>query len=36
MITEAVRYSREELHDPPEIRDWVWTNDSSNALDSRY
>jgi xylulose-5-phosphate/fructose-6-phosphate phosphoketolase len=25
MITDAVRHSREQLEDPPEIRDWVWT-----------
>ena len=31
MITEAVRYSREELQDPPEIRDWVWTDLSGHA-----
>lgn len=25
MITDAVRHSREQLEDPPEIRNWVWT-----------
>jgi len=31
MITDSVRYSREELQDPPEIRDWVWTDVSGHA-----
>ncbi len=26
-IDAAVRYSREHFADPPEIQDWVWTND---------
>jgi xylulose-5-phosphate/fructose-6-phosphate phosphoketolase len=26
MIGDAVRYSREQLQDPAEIRDWVWTD----------
>ena len=25
MIAEALRYSREHFHDPPEIRDWMWS-----------
>ena len=36
MINDAVRYSREELQDPPEIRDWVWTVESGTASESRY
>ena len=36
MIADAVRYSRDELQDAPEIRDWVWTVDSGNTSDSRY
>jgi hypothetical protein len=31
MITDAVRYSREQLQDPPEIRDWVWTRETGRA-----
>jgi xylulose-5-phosphate/fructose-6-phosphate phosphoketolase len=31
MITEAVRHSREQLEDPPEIRDWVWTAESGHT-----
>jgi xylulose-5-phosphate/fructose-6-phosphate phosphoketolase len=27
LIDSAVRYSREHFQDPPEIRDWVWTDD---------
>jgi xylulose-5-phosphate/fructose-6-phosphate phosphoketolase len=32
MITDAVRYSREQLQDSPEIRDWVWTEESGQQL----
>ena len=35
MVTNAVRYSRAELQDPPEIRDWVWTVESDGASDGR-
>jgi xylulose-5-phosphate/fructose-6-phosphate phosphoketolase len=28
-IQKAVEYAYEHLEDPPEIRDWVWTDDSS-------
>ena len=31
MVTDAVRYSREQLQDPPEIRDWVWTRETGRA-----
>jgi xylulose-5-phosphate/fructose-6-phosphate phosphoketolase len=31
MIADAVRYSRDELQDPPEIRDWVWSNETGHA-----
>jgi xylulose-5-phosphate/fructose-6-phosphate phosphoketolase len=31
MIADAVRYSREQLQDPPEIRDWVWADVSGHA-----
>jgi xylulose-5-phosphate/fructose-6-phosphate phosphoketolase len=24
LISKAVAYTRENLHDPPEIRDWTW------------
>jgi len=36
MIADTVRYSRDELQDPPEIRDWVWTVGNGNAADRRY
>jgi xylulose-5-phosphate/fructose-6-phosphate phosphoketolase len=26
-ITESVAYAHDHLEDPPEIRDWVWTDD---------
>jgi len=25
-IEESVRYAHEHMEDPPEIRDWVWTD----------
>ena len=31
MIADAVRYSRDQLQDPPEIRDWVWTVETGHA-----
>lgn len=31
MIADAVRYSRDQLQDPPEIRDWVWTGETGHA-----
>jgi len=31
MIADAVRYSRDQLQDPPEIRDWVWTGEMGHA-----
>lgn len=31
MIADAVRYSRDQLQDPPEIRDWVWTGETALA-----
>ena len=31
MIADAVHYSRDQLQDPPEIRDWVWTRETGNA-----
>jgi xylulose-5-phosphate/fructose-6-phosphate phosphoketolase len=31
MITDAVRHSRDQLQDPPEIRDWVWTGETARA-----
>ena len=31
MITDSVRYSRDQLQDPPEIRDWVWTTEAGHT-----
>jgi xylulose-5-phosphate/fructose-6-phosphate phosphoketolase len=31
LIAEAVAYSRANFQDPPEIRDWVWTNQHLNV-----
>lgn len=31
MIADAVRYSRDQLQDPPEIRDWAWTGETGHA-----
>jgi xylulose-5-phosphate/fructose-6-phosphate phosphoketolase len=27
MTVDASRYARERLEDPPEIRDWIWTDE---------
>jgi xylulose-5-phosphate/fructose-6-phosphate phosphoketolase len=31
MIVDAVRYTRDQLQDPPEIRDWIWTGETRPA-----
>jgi Phosphoketolase len=31
MIDDAERYSRDHFQDPPEIRDWVWTEETASS-----